>query len=288
MQELYERYKSLLFTLAYQMTGSVSDAEDAVQDVFVKIYDVKPERLTEPKAYLCKMVTNRCLDLLRSARKRREQYFGEWLPEPILTPAPDASETVIRGELLSYAMMVLLEMLSPAERAVFVLREALGFEHSAIAELLDKSEPNCRKLLSRARGKMGLSPDMDVPVHAEEASEAWVRRLLAAIESGQVNDVVSILSEDVVAITDGGGKAWAAVHPIRSADRVARFLLGLMHKAPEYVGEIEMELTDINGQAGLLIRSEDQIIAAVLLHVEADAVRNLYFIRNPDKLIFRQ
>lgn len=288
MRGLYEQYKGLLFTLAYQMMGSVADAEDAVQDVFVKVHDVQPERVTEPKAYLCKMVTNRCLDLLRSARKRREQYIGEWLPEPLLTPIEDASETVVRGELLSYAMLVMLEKLSPAERAAFVLREALGFDYGAIAELLGKSEPNCRKLLSRARGKMGLSVDEVRTLHAEEATEVWVKRLLGAIERGRVQDVVSILAEDVVLISDGGGKAWAAVHPIRSAERVARFLLGIVKKAPDYEGDMEIELTDINGQTGVLVRTERKITTAVLLHVEAGTIQQVYFVRNPDKLTFRQ
>lgn len=287
MQELYKRYKGLLFSLAYQLTGSVSDAEDAVQDVFVKIVDVNPERLAEPKAYLCKMVTNRCLDLLKSARKRREQYFGEWLPEPLPTQAEDASEILIRGELLSYAMLVLLEKLSPAERAVFVLREALGFEYGDIADLLDKGEPNCRKLLSRARAKMGLSPDADVPVQAEEASEAWVRRLLAALEQGQVERVVSILSEDVVLISDGGGKASAAVHPIMSPEHVARFLLGLMRKSSGLTGGVEIELAELNGQTAIIARTQKEIDTVVLLHAEEGAIRKLYFVRNPDKLQFR-
>lgn len=122
--------RRLLFTLAYQLTGSASDAEDVVQDVFLKINDVDLARLVEPKAYLCKMVTNRCRDLFKSARKRRELYFGQWLPEPILIPNDESFDAVVRDELLSYAMLVLLERLSHAERAVFVLREALGFEYS--------------------------------------------------------------------------------------------------------------------------------------------------------------
>jgi RNA polymerase sigma factor (sigma-70 family) len=135
MEELYVQYKTLLFTLAYQLTGSAADAEDVVQDVFVKSFDVHPERLEKPKAYLCKMVTNRCLNLQKSARKRREVYVGPWLPEPIRTPEADTLETtVVRRDLLSYAMLVLLERLTPTERAVFVLRGALGFDYPEIAE----------------------------------------------------------------------------------------------------------------------------------------------------------
>jgi RNA polymerase sigma factor (sigma-70 family) len=282
MQELYEQYKGLLFTLAYQLTGSVSDAEDAVQDVFLKLYDVKLERLVEPKAYLCKMVTNRCRDLYKSARKRREQYFGQWLPEPLLTPNDESFESVVQGELLSYAMLVLLERLSLTERAVFVLREALGFEYTDIAELVGKSEANCRKLISRARGKMGITPDE--PVHPEAASEEWVRRLLAALEQGNVDMVVSMLAKDVVLVSDGGGKASAAVHPIVSSDLVTRFLLGLIRKNPHSEGDVHIEIRDINGQTGVVIRSGKSIVTVALMHVERNSIRNLYFIRNPDKL----
>ncbi|OKP92310.1 MULTISPECIES: RNA polymerase sigma-70 factor [unclassified Paenibacillus] len=282
MQELYEQYKALLFTLAYQLTGSASDAEDVVQDVFLKINDVDLARLVKPRAYLCKMVTNRCRDLFKSARKRRELYFGQWLPEPILTPNDESFEAVVRDELLSYAMLVLLERLSHTERAVFVLREALGFEYSDIAELVDKSEANCRKLFSRARGKMGITRDEQV--HSEAASEEWVRRFLKALELGNVDTVVSILAEDVVLVSDGGGKAFAAVRPIESRDPVARFLLGLIRKAPHYEGGVHVEMTDINGQTGLVVRSGEGIEVVVLIHVERNAICNLYFIRNPDKL----
>jgi len=282
MQELYEQYKTLLFTLAYQLTGSSSDAEDVVQDVFLKVYDVDPERLVEPKAYLCKMATNRCKDLLKSARKKREQYFGEWLPEPILTPNDDSFESVVRGELLSYAMLILLERLSPAERAVFVLREALGFEYNEIAEIVGKSEANCRKILSRAKGKMGISTPEQI--HADTVSEEWVRRFITALEQDNVKTVVSMLAEDVVLVSDGGGKAFAAVHPIESRELVARFLLGLIRKVPYEEKSIQFDIRKINGQTGVIVLSEVGVETVVLMHVERNSIRNLYFVRNPDKL----
>lgn len=282
MQELYEHYKGLLFSLAYQLTGSIHDAEDAVQDVFLKLYDVEPESLVEPKAYLCKMVTNRCRDVFKSARKRREQYVGQWLPEPLLTPNDELFESVVQGELLSYAMLVLLERLSLTERAVFVLREALGFEYAAIAELVDKSEANCRKLNSRARGKMGISPDE--PVYPEVASEEWVRRFLVALEQGNMDRVVSMLAKDVVLVSDGGGKAFAAAHPIESRDLVARFLFGLMRKVPHNGEGMRIEMRAINGQTGLVVHSGEGIETVALMHVERNSIRNIYFVRNPDKL----
>ncbi|WP_379133851.1 RNA polymerase sigma factor SigJ [Paenibacillus sp. sgz500958] len=282
VEELYANYKGLLFRLAYQLTGSAADAEDVVQDVFLKAHDIPPERMSEPKAYLCKMVTNRCRDLHKSARKKREQYFGEWLPAPILTTHDESFEKVARDELMSYAMLVLLERLSPSERAVFVLREALGFEYAELALLLDKSEVNCRKLVSRAKGKMGLR-DSEA-VRPEAADEVWIMRLLGALEQGQVDIVVSILSEDAVLISDGGGKAFAAVRPIVSGNFVARFLLGITGKRPLAQSVVRVEMKELNGQSGLILHEVDGTVTAVLLHVEEGLIQNVYLLRNPDKL----
>lgn len=282
MKELYEKYKRLLFTLAYQLTGSATDAEDAVQDVFMKLHELNPKHFEQPKAYLCKMVTNRCLDLLRSARKQREQYFGPWLPEPILTSGDESLEAVVRSELLSYAMLVLLERLSPAERAVFVLREALRFDFPEIARLVNKSEVNCRKLLSRARGKMGISEEEKV--RSESAGEEWVRRFVAELEEGNVDKVLSLLAEDVTLVADGGGKAIAGVHPIHSRDHVARFLFGILRKTTHAEQGMQIELTSLNGQTGIVVRLGNTIDTIVLLNMENGVVKNLYFVRNPDKM----
>lgn len=283
MENLYRQYKALLFTLAYQLTGSVSDAEDAVQDVFLKVHGIDPDRLSNPKAYLCKMITNRCLDVLRSARKRREQYFGEWLPVPVLTSEDQAIEGVVTNELLSYAMLVLLERLTPAERAVFVLREALAFDYSDIAGLVGTSEVHCRKLLSRAKGKMGIAPE--ARIQPEASSEEWVRRLLGALHQGKIDAVVSMLAEDIVLISDGGGKRSAAAHPIQSREFVARFLFGITGKAPLYEEGAIPEIAEINGQTGLIFRSGAGIEVAALLHAEGEFIHNIYLIRNPDKLV---
>lgn len=282
MQELYEQYKGLLYTLAYQLTGSSTDAEDIVHDVFLKICDVDLELLVEPKAYLCKMTTNRCLDFLKSARKKRERYFGEWLPEPIFTSNDDSFEFVVRKDLLFYSMLVLLERLSPLERAVFVLREAFGFEYCDIAEIIGKSEVNCRKVLSRAKGKIGITTEEQI--HVESASEEWVRQFITALEQDNINTVVSMLAEDVVLVSDGGGKAVAAVHPIESRDLVTRFLLGLVRKTLFEEGSIQVDIREINGQTGVVVRTNVGIETVVLMHVERSSIRNLYFVRNPEKL----
>ncbi|UKS27465.1 RNA polymerase sigma factor SigJ [Paenibacillus sp. HWE-109] len=282
MDTFYAQYKPLLFTLAYQLLGSSADAEDAVQDVFVKAYDVQLETVEHPKAYLCRMVTNRSLDQLRSVKRQRRHYVGPWLPEPILTSGEDALESVVRNDLLSYAMLVMLERLSPRERAVFVLREALMFDYPTIAGLLDLSETNCRKLMSRARAKMGISEEETVSGKADAGE--WVGRFMSALEQGNLDTLVSLLSEDVVLFSDGGGKVTAAIQPVETSIRVARFLIGIKNKFAQSAEAIQAEFKEVNGQAALLIRTGAGIDSIILLHVERERIRHVYLIRNPDKL----
>ncbi|NRR24269.1 RNA polymerase sigma-70 factor [Brevibacillus sp. MS2.2] len=285
MEALYKQYKGLMFRLAYQMLGSATDAEDIVQDVFVKAYDVSLEQMTEPKAYLCKMTTNRCLDLLKSARKKRERYTGPWLPEPISTPDADSYDSVITKDLLSYAMLVLLERLSPPERAVFVLREAFDFQYDEIAELVGKTEANCRKIVSRAKKKMGIDPEEPNFNQEKELGEEWIGRFLSALEHGNVETLLTLLATDAVMLSDGGGKVTAALHPILSSERVASFLLGLMRSFSKR-SDFSVELAPLNNQTGFVIRLDGRIDTVVFLHIEQGVIRNLYFVRNPDKLRF--
>ncbi|UHA75466.1 RNA polymerase sigma factor SigJ [Paenibacillus sp. 481] len=282
MEVLYEKYYGLLFHLAYQMTGSAADAEDIVQDVFVRVHGLSIENLAEPKAYLCKMTTNRSLDLLKSARKKREVYTGPWLPEPIPTPTLDTMQSVVHKDLLSYAMLALLERLTPAERAVFVLREALCFEYVDIAEFVGKSEANCRKIFSRARGKMGIAEDEQLL--ALNSDKEWVNRFLFALEQGNMDTLLSLLSEDAVLLSDGGGKVLAALRPIISRDRVSRFLLGLRRKAAQSGVDSRIELMSLNGQTSFVTYTDGQIVTIGFLHIVNGAIRSIYLMRNPDKL----
>lgn len=284
MEELYNQYRALLFKLAYQLTGSAADAEDAVQDVFFKASNIHPERLAEPKAYLCKMVTNRCLDLQKSARKNREVYVGPWLPEPIRTPETDSLETtVVRRDLLSYAMLVLLERLTPTERAVFVLREALDFDYPEIAELLGKQEANCRKLLSRARSKMGISDEETIATEAVELE--WVGRFIASLEQGNVDDVLSLLTEDIMIVSDGGGKVSAATRPIQTREHAVRFMLGTFANIKRnYQEGVHFEFAPLNGETGMVLRSGDEVVTAIFIQIRGGKIARIYFVRNPDKL----
>ncbi|UUZ84846.1 RNA polymerase sigma factor SigJ [Paenibacillus sp. P26] len=281
MEELYDQYRASLFTLAYQLTGSAADAEDAVQDVFFKAYEVRPERLKEPKAYLCKMVTNRCLDLRKSARRKREVYVGPWLPEPIRTPEADTLEAVVRRDLLSYGMLVLLERLTWAERAVFVLREALGFDYPEIAELTGKRETNCRMLMSRARSKLGISEEE--PVVHDTVELEWVSRFLTSLEQGNVDHVLSLLSEDVILVTDGGGKVVAATSAIQTRNQVALILAGALHGLKSQ-GSLHSEFAPLNGETGIVLRSGDETVAAIFLQCRRGKFDRIYVVRNPDKL----
>lgn len=281
MEELFAQYRALLFTLAYQLTGSTADAEDAVQDVFFKACDIQPERLKEPKAYLCKMVTNRCLDLQKSARRKREVYVGPWLPEPIRTPEEDMVEKVVRRDMLSYAMLVLLERLTPTERAAFVLREALGFDYPEIAELLGKRETNCRMLVSRAKSKLGISEEEQVAAEAVDLD--WVSRFLTSLEQGNVDHVLSLLSEDVILVTDGGGKVVAATSPIQTRDQVALILAGALH-ALKSQGSVQAEFSPLNGETGIVLRSEGRTAAVIFLQHRRGKFDRIYVVRNPDKL----
>jgi len=283
MKELYEQYHRLLYMLAYQLTGSAVDAEDAVQDVFEKLSKVDSDPLQMPKAYVCKMVTNRCLDLLKSASKQREQYVGEWLPEPILLPIEEPMEIVIRNDVLSYGMLVLMERLLPVERAVFVLREAFCFDYATVAQLVGKGEANCRKICSRAKGKMGIVEEEFVGMMP--INERWIQCFLHALKEGNVEKIMTMLKEDVRLIADGGGERIAAIRPIENRERVSRFLLGILKKAANSRKDFKLELKSLNGQEGIVVEYKEEIVIAILVQLENEKMKNMYLVRNPNKLL---
>jgi RNA polymerase sigma factor (sigma-70 family) len=288
---LYEKYKALLFSLAYRMTGSVAEAEDVVQDVFLSWQKQPPERrehYEHPKAYLCRMTVNRCTDLAKSARSRRETYIGPWLPEPLVGVGNDPHVLVEQDETLSFGMLLLMERLTPIERAVFVLREAFAYEYGEIALMVERTEANVRKIMSRLRLKLEgeLLPEQAAdPKAAQELLTVF--RLAAG--TGNLEPFFAKLAPDVVLLSDGGGKVVAATVPIVSRERVALFLGGLMQKfAIAEPGSVAFVPTLVNGGPGLAVfdRNEsDGVVSLLAFGMRSDgSISNIYIVRNPDKL----
>lgn len=281
--KLYDEYKPLLFSIAYRMLGSAADAEDMVQDTFLGAQQLPDDQVQHVKAYLCKMVTNRCIDYAQSARKRRELYVGEWLPEPLLVSADDPLHAIERDETFSYAFMVYLERLSPVERAVFILREAFEYDYTDISDIVGKSETNCRQIFSRLKRK--LQEEEAPAVQADEHARGLARQFLHASRSGNLEELIRSLTEDVIMYSDGGGKAQAALYPILGRERVIRFLLGIRTKYMER--NYEYHLMPMNGQDGLVITEDGTVVGAINFGLdEKGCVHRMFFLRNPDKLDF--
>lgn len=282
MEELYRTYYKLLFSVAYRMLGSVSDAEDMMQEMFISLQTLDTDNIHNLKSYLVKMVTNRCLNDLKSARKQREIYVGPWLPEPQIQPAGnDPMGRLEQAENVNYAFLVLLQRLSATERAVFILREVLAYEYSEIAEMLHKSEDNCRKIYSRAKVKVGDKEEN--PLSPPGDTEPLAQLFLDAATTGNFNAFVSMLTEDAVMISDGGGKRRAAIHPILGKQRIQAFLEGITSK-----GAMRGEWLPLkhNGQAGLMLMQDNQPVKLITFHwdTERQQALEVYMIVNPDKL----
>ncbi len=273
----FMRHRDRLFGIAYWMTGSVADAEDLVQETWLR-WNAVTVPVARPGAYLARTVTNLALDRLGSAAARRERYVGPWLPEPLVT-APDASDEVERAEAVSLALLVVLESLSPLERAAFVLREVFGYSHREIAEALDRSEASVRQLARRARSHVeARRPRYDT-------SAARQRRLteqfLAAAVGGDVGELMRLLAPDVTVWADGGGKRRAALRPLHGADRTARWALGVLSQAPE----LEVAFATVNGQPGILATSGGEPDTVAVLDIDGQGrIAAIRLLRNPDKL----
>ena len=278
-QEVFEQYRRLLFAVAYRVLGSAADAEDAVQDAWLRWSAADRSQVADPKAYLARIVTNESLTRLRAARHRREVYPGPWLPEPILTEEPADPDSV------SMAMLVVLETLSPLERAVFVLREVFDFSHAEIAAAVDRSEDSVRQAAHRARANVRARR----PRFTAERSRqrAVTERFLAAATGGDVNALMELLSPDVTLWTDGGGKVRQATRPVHGADVVASWFAAIGTVTYQGVAPADMraELAEINGGPGLLFRGPDRVIATVTFDFDAEGrILAVHNVANPDKL----
>ncbi|OXM85833.1 RNA polymerase sigma-70 factor [Paenibacillus rigui] len=287
LDDLYTSYKPLLQSIAYRMLGSITDAEDMVQDIFVTMQHVPVEDVRHIKAYLVKMITNRCLNTLKSAKRKREVYVGPWLPEPViqeLIPSGSPEEQVVREETVSFAMLVMLQQLSPMERVVFLLREVLAYDYGEIAEMLDKSEANCRKIYSRAKPKIErLHGEEHVSTEAS-SSDRFVSAFVQASRSGNFEPFVQLLVEHATLVSDGGGKVRAAIYPIQGRLRIQAFLEGIYGKG---TFAAELRPVRINGDAGLLVIREGILHMAICFggaSTSSGMAEQVYFILNPDKL----
>jgi RNA polymerase sigma-70 factor (TIGR02957 family) len=275
----YLEHRRLLFGTAYRMLGSVADAEDVLQDAWLAWNSVDRSRIGNPRAYLVRTVTNLSLNRLTSARATRETYVGPWLPEPLLT-SPDAARDSEMADTISTAMLVVLETLSPVERAVFLLREVFGYTHAEIADMLERPEPSVRQIAHRARDHVqARRPRFDADPRQREQATA---RFIAACSGGDLNAVMELLAPEVTAWSDGGGKVTAALRPLHGAGQVARWILGVLAK-PESAG-ITLEPATINGELGVLAVVDGTPVGALTFDLSEDRFRNLRFQVNPDKL----
>jgi RNA polymerase sigma-70 factor (TIGR02957 family) len=272
-------HRNLLFTVAYEMLGSAADAEDVLQESWLRWAAVDRDTVQEPRAYLVRVVTRQALNHLRTVSRRREDYVGEWLPEPLLT-SPDVAEDVELAENLSIAMLTVLETLGPAERAVFVLREVFDVPYDEIADAVGKTPAAVRQIAHRAKDHVAARRPR-VRVVPSEHEEA-VERLVAALNTGDLQGLMDVLAPDVVSVADGGGKVkGAARRPIVGAERLARYLIGGMSKLE---GTLVASATWVNGQPGIRVELDGQLTGVVSLTVADGRITQIYSIANPDKL----
>jgi RNA polymerase sigma-70 factor, ECF subfamily len=278
--ERFTLLRPLLFTIAYEITGSATEADDVLQDSYLRWATVDLAEVRDTKAYLAQLVTRQALNTLRSQARRREDYVGPWLPEPLLLDERDAATDVVLAESVSMAMLVVLETLTPDERAVFVLREVFGFSHDEIASAIGKSAVAVRQMAHRAREHVHSRRRRFEPLDPQQ-SEQITTKFLTAAATGDLDGLMSMLAPDVVFTSDSDGKASAARRPIAGADKVARFILGLFRLAtPNY----RVEVASYNSAPAVVIYRGDQPEGVFTIEFSDGLVTNFYAMRNPEKL----
>lgn len=286
MVDSFETYRAYLFSIAYRMLGTTMDAEDMVQETYIRYRATPPEAIASPKAFLTTILTRLCMDQLHLARRQRETYLGPWLPEPIsdvaALEAANPEERVDVEESVSLAFLVLLEQLQPVERAVFLLREVFEYDYADIATFLGKSEMACRQAFSRARKRL-VDHRPRFPASRETHRQMLVS-FLQAVQAGDMDALMHVLSEDVTLWADGGGKVkGAATRPVSGNVAVARFSLGATRRfLPE---GSRVELAEVNREAAIVIRDDERAYLVLTIEVEAQRIRTIRIIANPDKLM---
>ncbi|MGH2495532.1 MAG: RNA polymerase sigma-70 factor [Ktedonobacteraceae bacterium] len=286
--ESFETYRSYLFAIAYRMLGSTMDAEDMVQETYLRYQSTPPETITSHKAFLTTIISRLCVDQLHLAHRKREQYLGPWLPEPIITAETleviSPEERVDRQESISMAFLLLLEQLQPVERAVFLLREVFDYDYAEIATFLGKSEVACRQWFSRAKKHLAdHRPRFSTP---PETQRQMLTSFQRALQAGEMTALMNMLAEDVTLWADGGGKVKVvATRQISGREAVAHFLL---NNSPIFrntlPADLRVESVEVNGQPALIARSGDKALVVLSIDVEAEQIKAIRFLANPDKL----
>lgn len=274
----FEAERPRLFGIAYRMLGSVREAEDVVQDAWIRWQRADPGAVRAPAAYLVRTVTRLAMDVLASARARRLEYVGPWVPEPLLQDAEDPREAQALADDLSQAFLLMLERLAPTERAVFLLRQSFGFSFREIAEVVGRTEENCRQIERRARGRLGGEP-----VRPADPAEhgRLLHSFLRATREGDLDGLLALLAEDAVALSDGGGRVAAARNPVRGALNIARFYVGLASKAP---AGTELRPARVNGTPGALVFVGGELYSTMTFTVRDGRITQILSVLNPEKL----
>jgi len=279
--DAFTQNRPLLWSIAYRMLGSWADAEDVVQETFVRWQRTTEQEIASPRAFLVTIVSRLCINQLQSARARREEYVGQWLPEPVPTSQAGDLDAALRvDESLSTAFLVLLEKLTPAERAVFLLREVFEYEYDEIADIVGQNAINCRQILRRARQHVAdCRPRF---TSSPEQRSGLAQQFIDASRRGDMRGLLDLLSDDVVFYADGGGKAAAIPHPVRGADAVARLLINAQRKFVP--AGVETRILPLNGQPGVIAYLAEQPTSAVTFGVAEGRIAAIYLVTNPEKL----
>ncbi|MEM7135671.1 MAG: sigma-70 family RNA polymerase sigma factor [Myxococcota bacterium] len=280
--ELFESNRKHLTALAYRMTGSLAEAEDIVQEAYLRWERSGAGPVRHPRAFLSKMVTRLCLDFLKSARNRRESYVGPWLPEPLVGSAAMPDDNA--GELardVSMALMLALERLTPLERAAFLLREVFDADYEEVARTVGRTEAACRQLVSRAKRNVAAARPRYQP--SRDECERVVEAFGAAVITGDLSQLEATLAEDAILYADGGGRVRSALRPIHGANRIARFFIGVTKKSP-FSSEMQVLLRLVNGAPGFVIVDTGEVVQTMAFEISEGRVRRIYAVRNPDKL----
>lgn len=289
--EIFLEYRSLLFSIAYHMLGNIDAAEDIVQDTYLRWMDASTDAVRHTKAFLVKIITNQCINYLNSARVKREQYIGVWLPEPLPDHEPDREQVRIESwHALSIGMLMLMERLTPQERALFLLKEVFSYDYNELAELFNKTADNCRQIVRRAKDHLGKDArryEVDMKVH-----EKMLNNFLKAVSEGNMDGLIRLLKEDVRLFADGGGKTFmveghrmtAFQRPIEGSENVSRAIMNVFPRFRASQPDFNTRFTFVNGLPCVVSRSGDEILGLIALESDGEQIRNIFIQSNPDKL----